>query len=481
MSDLRDLCGKFLDANMNHYLIETSWLADHLNEPGIRIVDARWRGDGSSRELYLAGHIPGAVPIDWHLDLSHTSHGVRDIILPPERFASAMAQAGIGDGTAVIAYAETDYSGAARLWWALRYYGHDRIAVLNGGITKWVAEGKLLSREVPTIQQAAFTPRPRPDLLASKAEILAVLQRPEGNTAILDTRPAEQYHGQAVWTPQGSLYLPPGRDEVDAGGRKLRGGHIPGAASLPSTGNLDPGAWTFLDGETLRARAAGAGLLPGKRVIAYCGVGISASLGLFALHLAGYQDLALYDASWEEWGYDPDLPIERSNSTPVTRALASLGIPHRLFRHPGPVHSLEQAARERGQRPEQVVRSILFRLSLRSRLRLSQDEFVMVLVAGPAQVSWPALRAYLGQSRLTMASEAEVLAATGYPLGAVSPFGLPTPLRILVDQSVLGEEEISIGSGERYATVILKATELMKALSSAEVGDFLSGGGGTSG
>jgi Cys-tRNA(Pro) deacylase len=161
------------------------------------------------------------------------------------------------------------------------------------------------------------------------------------------------------------------------------------------------------------------------------------------------------------------------DSTPVTRALAAQGIPHRLFRHPGKVTSLEQAARERGQRPDQVVRSIVF--------RLTQDEFVMVLVAGPAQVSWPALRAFLGQSRLTMASEAEVLATTGYPLGAVSPFGLPAPMRILVDRSVLNEEEISIGSGERYATVILKTADLLKALGSFEVNEFTSGGRGTPG
>ncbi len=152
------------------------------------------------------------------------------------------------------------------------------------------------------------------------------------------------------------------------------------------------------------------------------------------------------------------------DSTPVTRALAALNIPHRLFRHPGPVHSVEQAARERGQKVEQVVRSIVF--------RLSQDNFAMVLVAGTLQISWPELRRYVGQSRLTMASEDQVLAVTGYPVGAVSPFGLPAPLRILVDQSVLSQEEISIGSGERYATVILRTEDLLKALGPVEIGAF---------
>jgi Cys-tRNA(Pro) deacylase len=154
------------------------------------------------------------------------------------------------------------------------------------------------------------------------------------------------------------------------------------------------------------------------------------------------------------------------DSTPVTRALAALNIPHRLFRHPGPVHSLEQAARERGQAPEQIVRSIVF--------RVGQGEYVMVLIAGARQVSWPALRRYLGQSRLTTASEAEVLTATGYERGAVSPFGLPAPMRILMDESVLAapQDEISLGSGERGATVFLRVADLRRALGEVEVGQF---------
>ena len=143
-------------------------------------------------------------------------------------------------------------------------------------------------------------------------------------------------------------------------------------------------------------------------------------------------------------------------ASPVTEALARLGISYRLFTHAGPVNSLEQAAAERGQRPEQVVRSILF--------RLDQERFAMVLVAGPAQVSWRTLRQLLGQSRLTMASEEEVLTVTGYRTGAVSPLGLPQPLPIFVDDSVTAEEEISIGSGIRGTTVILRSSDLLAAL-----------------
>ena len=153
-----------------------------------------------------------------------------------------------------------------------------------------------------------------------------------------------------------------------------------------------------------------------------------------------------------------------SQETPVTRDLREIEIPHVLFRHPGQVKSLEQAARERGQRPEQIVRSIVF--------RFSEDEFVMVLMAGPRQISWPALRDYLGVSRMAMASREEVQAVTGYELGAVSPFGLPGSMRVIMDESVLEEEVVSIGSGVRNSTVILKSDDLLRALGDVEVGEF---------
>ena len=150
--------------------------------------------------------------------------------------------------------------------------------------------------------------------------------------------------------------------------------------------------------------------------------------------------------------------------TPVARALDTLRVPYRLFRHAGPVSSLDQAARERGQARDQVVRSIVF--------RVAQGEYVMVLISGNRQVSWPALRRYLGQSRVTTASEEEVLAATGYERGAVSPFGLPGPMRVLLDESVLSQIEISIGSGVRGTTVILRTDDMMRALGEIEVGRF---------
>jgi Cys-tRNA(Pro)/Cys-tRNA(Cys) deacylase len=150
-----------------------------------------------------------------------------------------------------------------------------------------------------------------------------------------------------------------------------------------------------------------------------------------------------------------------TETPPASIALESLGIPHTVFRHTAPVNSLEQAAAERAQRPEQVVRSILF--------RLGEDQYLMALVAGPAQISWKTLRKHLGQSRLTMASEEEVLAVTGYRVGAVSPFGLPRPLKVLVDPGVLAEETVSLGSGVRSVAIVMKSADLIRALPDHEV------------
>lgn len=158
-----------------------------------------------------------------------------------------------------------------------------------------------------------------------------------------------------------------------------------------------------------------------------------------------------------------------TNLPPVALALDQLHIPYRLFTHPGPIHSLEQAARERDHQPDQVVRSIVF--------RVGKDDFVMVLIAGDRQVAWPMLRKHLGQSRLTMATEAEVKATTGYERGAVAPFGLPRPMRILVDVSVFVHAEISLGSGVRGTAVIMQSADLRQALGEVEIASFGEGAG----
>ncbi len=149
---------------------------------------------------------------------------------------------------------------------------------------------------------------------------------------------------------------------------------------------------------------------------------------------------------------------------PAAQALTDLGIQFRVYQHHGQVTSLEQAARERNQLPRQVVRSLVF--------RLGPENFVMVLMPGQTQASWPALRAYFGQSRLTLASPEEVLTATGYRIGAVSPFGLPGKLRMLADESIFNETEISLGSGEPNRALLLNSADLKKALPHLEIGQF---------
>jgi Cys-tRNA(Pro)/Cys-tRNA(Cys) deacylase len=154
-----------------------------------------------------------------------------------------------------------------------------------------------------------------------------------------------------------------------------------------------------------------------------------------------------------------------TNPPPVSIALEKLKVQHRVFYHENQVTSLEQAASERGQRPSQVVRSILF--------RVSETEFVMALVAGPEQISWKRLRKIIGKSRISMATEDEVLAVTGYRIGTVGPFGLQHEVRVLIDASVVQEEELSIGSGVRNTAVILKSRDLKKALENSEVADLV--------
>lgn len=149
------------------------------------------------------------------------------------------------------------------------------------------------------------------------------------------------------------------------------------------------------------------------------------------------------------------------DTTPVTLALDQLQVPYQFFKHSGQVHSVEQAALERGLSIDQVVRSIVF--------RVGPEHYLMVLATGARQISWPLLRKYLNQSRLTLATEEEVLRVTGFQTGAVSPFGLPQPMQVLVNQSVLGEEVVSIGAGVRNAAIILNTFDLLRALGQVEL------------
>jgi thiosulfate/3-mercaptopyruvate sulfurtransferase len=274
-------------------LVDPAWLASRLAEPDLRVVDLRWSLDPAKRgiDLYRSGHVPGAVFMDLDRDLAGPGGGKgsplgRHPWAPEDQVARVMGAAGIGAGTRVVVYDEQAGAYAARLWYVLRAHGHDAVAVLDGGLPRWEAEGRPLERGERTVAPAVFTGRLRPGFLADKAE----LARPDPARLVLDARAAPRYRGET--------------EPIDA-----RAGHLPGARNAPFEGNLTPGPLPVLrPPDELRARyvALGADRTP---PVVYCGSGVTACHDLLALHLAGLSG-RLYPGSWSEWSADPALPIE---------------------------------------------------------------------------------------------------------------------------------------------------------------------------
>jgi thiosulfate/3-mercaptopyruvate sulfurtransferase len=257
------------------------------------VVDVRWYLDSpkKGREAYQAGHIPGAVFLDVESDLSGPGGGRgqqngRHPWPAEDQVALVMGRAGIGPLTRVVGYDDQSGAVAARLWYLLRAYGHDEVAVLDGGLTAWQAEGRPTKTDVPSPPPAVFSARRRPGLVIGKAEMVA--QR--GKRLVLDARAPERFRGEA--------------EPIDP-----RPGHIPGARSAPYRANLtsDP-IPVFLPPLALRTRYAALGA-DREEPIVYCGSGVTACHDLLALHLAGLRG-SLYAGSWSEWSADPSLPAE---------------------------------------------------------------------------------------------------------------------------------------------------------------------------
>src|SRR5688500_8602359 len=261
-------------------IVPAEWLADHWQDPNIRIADVRWylpHLGKSGRAEYETGHIPGAAFVDLDTDLAGPpgSGPGRHPIPLPEAFGAAMSRAGIGPETHVVAYDDTGGAIAARLWWLLRYFGHERVSILDGGITAWRAAGQPLTTEPPNLKSGAeFVARPQLARVAIKETVNRL--RADPSAVILDARAAERYEGRV--------------EPVDA-----RPGHVPGAKSAPYIGNVRPETQTFLSPDQLRQRYADLGVSPDKRVVAYCGSGVTACHTLLALHLAGYGGGLLYE------------------------------------------------------------------------------------------------------------------------------------------------------------------------------------------
>jgi thiosulfate/3-mercaptopyruvate sulfurtransferase len=273
-------------------LVSTDWLAAHLAAPDLRVVDGSFTLPGVSptaAELYRQRHIPAAVFFDID-DIADETSSLPHMLPSAEKFAQRMRKLGLGDGHKIVVYDSTGLNSAARPWWMLRVFGHADVAVLDGGLPKWQAEGRPLTDEPPAPRERHFTARLNTLLVRDKAQLLANLA--SRREQVLDARSRGRFAGTAA--------------EPRAG---LRRGHIPGSLNLPYDELIDPKTRTVLPTEELARRFAAAGLVPDKPVVTSCGSGVTACALAFGLHLLGWADAAVYDGSWSEWGLPGATPV----------------------------------------------------------------------------------------------------------------------------------------------------------------------------
>src|SRR5438105_3621446 len=273
----------------NDVLVETDWVEEHLEDPSIRLVEV-----DENPALYAEAHIPGAIGFDWQNDLQ--DHVRRDF-LGPEDFGWLFGSRGVSNDHQVVLYGDRNNWFAAYTYWYLKYYGHDNVKLLNGPRERWISENRPTTTDLPDFSPATFNAQPGNDeIRAQREEVLSAL----GNGhQLVDVRSPQEFSGE--------LISPIGYEQEGA----QRGGHIPGAKSIPwAQAVKDDG--TFKSAEELRELYGGKGVLSGEPIIAYCRIGERSAHTWFVLHeLLGEDNVKNYDGSWTEWGNLVDVPIER--------------------------------------------------------------------------------------------------------------------------------------------------------------------------
>ena len=274
-------------------LVQTEWLASQLDNPSVRIVDATWMLPNAGRkgiEDFSAGHIPGAV--FWDIDAIADPASSLPHMMPDEAtFERHMNSLGISNDHHVVVYDSVSMMTSARVWWALRAFGHDRVSLLDGGAVKWRAEGRALSTDAAEIGDTSFKSGFNPAMVRSLDYVRANLDT--GAAQVLDARSAGRF----------AAAEPEPRPEC-------RSGHIPGSFNLPFNTLIDPATSTIRPAAELSASLAEAGIDSARPVVTTCGSGITACVLALAMHLTGKDDVAIYDGSWTEWGSRTDTPIE---------------------------------------------------------------------------------------------------------------------------------------------------------------------------